>query len=593
MNFRHPIDEGTPSNTPRFYEAFQQALSQRDPALLFARLVLSELAAADSGDRGRVFAMVARHFAGQINMIDFRSAIKQAQTKQRTLRTPSGMPEIPVSGQPLRTTTKLAIDALQSDPGPNLYVRAARLSRLRYDELKQPFIEIVSVPALRNALDNVADFFSENRNGRIQVPPPDKVVENILASEELPFPALEGIIECPVMRPDGTVLNTRGYDHVTRLFYAPLLDSAIPDVPQHPSDRHVVRAKALLDDILCDFPFEDAPSKANAIAFMLSAPARPLIDGCVPLFLNQAREQGTGKGLLIDVCTHISTGRIQPKSTAPTQKAEWCKSITSELLLGRQLIIYDNVEDKIKSADLAAALTTTSWTDRKLGTSNQITVPQRAVWAATGNNILLAGDIARRSYMTMLNADVVNPSRRDGFRHPDLLAYVREHQPQLLAALLTLIRAWIVAGRTVADTPRMGSFESWCRVIGGILANAGITGFLGNRALLESADDTRQEWAAFLEAVFQVTNGKVFFARQVATQLIAATPDSALRISVPSELLRKMDAQSPELAARLIGEALSSRQRARYGKCGWMVQKAGDRLHGTQPWIITHSDAGA
>ena len=41
------------------------------------------------------------------------------------------------------------------------------------------------------------------------------------ATATLPFPALAGITEAPIIRPDGTIVTTAGYDPITRLIYRP------------------------------------------------------------------------------------------------------------------------------------------------------------------------------------------------------------------------------------------------------------------------------------------------------------------------------------------------------------------------------------
>ncbi|MGH2543644.1 MAG: hypothetical protein ACRDIB_12635, partial [Ardenticatenaceae bacterium] len=49
-------------------------------------------------------------------------------------------------------------------------------------------------------------------------------------------------------------------------------------------------------------------------------------------------------------------------------------------------------------------------------------------------------------------------------------------------AACTLIRNWIAKGcpKPADDVPEFGSFRAWRRVMGGIMAAAGIEGFLGN-----------------------------------------------------------------------------------------------------------------
>ena len=67
-----------------------------------------------------------------------------------------------------------------------------------------------------------------------------------------------------------------------------------------------------------------------------------------------------------------------------------------------------------------------------------------------------------------------------------------------MAALLTLVRAWIARGNPRGEV-RLGSFDIWSAVAGGILATAGVPGFLEDRhEQVEVSDPDEQEWADFV-----------------------------------------------------------------------------------------------
>jgi putative DNA primase/helicase len=63
-----------------------------------------------------------------------------------------------------------------------------------------------------------------------------------------------------------------------------------------------------------------------------------------------------------------------------------------------------------------------------------------------------------------------------------------ENRGSLVAATLTLGRAWIDAGAPRWSGAPLGSFERWCDVIGGVLEVVGVRGFLGDRPALQPAD---------------------------------------------------------------------------------------------------------
>src|SRR5262249_55272475 len=91
------------------------------------------------------------------------------------------------------------------------------------------------------------------------------------------------------------------------------------------------------------------------------------------------------------------------------------------------------------------------------------------------------------------------PWRRTNFLHPNLRGWVIEHRAELIWAALTIIQAWIVAGKPDGKVV-MGSYEQYSKVMGGILDVVGINGFLDNLKDFYGQSDTEGEaWKAFVE----------------------------------------------------------------------------------------------
>lgn len=180
--------------------------------------------------------------------------------------------------------------------------------------------------------------------------------------------------------------------------------------------------------------------------------------------------------------------------------------MTAELSRGRSIILLDNVGRgdggrQLDSQVLACILTAPIWTDRILGVSKMVSIPNRALWLLTGNNLRFSMELVRRSVGIRIDPVMDRPWLRDEkcFRHPDLLKWVRESRVDLVKALLILTKAWLAADRPKGKT-RIGSFESWSAVMGGILQVAGIPGLLSNLSTLyETADAEGQVWREFVE----------------------------------------------------------------------------------------------
>lgn len=119
--------------------------------------------------------------------------------------------------------------------------------------------------------------------------------------------------------------------------------------------------------------------------------------------------------------------------------------------------------------------------------------------AHDGKHPKLTSELARRFIRVRLDPGVDRPWQRTGFRHEDLSGWVQDNRGVLVRACLILIQHWIASGRKPSSSV-LGSFENWAKVIGGVLAAAGITDFLGNLEDMYAAVDAEGEaWREFVE----------------------------------------------------------------------------------------------
>jgi putative DNA primase/helicase len=413
-------------------------------------------------------------------------------------------PRIQISAD-VRQDASDAWDALKSfnDP-PSLFWHLGGLALIAHDEQGRPLARMIGVDLMRYVLARVIDWRStREKRGKTEdakALPPIHVVKDMLARPDPPLPPLRRIIEAPTFALDGTLHNRPGYHAATECYLDPAPELAGLTVPERPSASEIDAGRTLLvDELLGDFPFVDAAGRAHAVALMLCPFCRQMIDGPTPLHMIDKNSPGTGGTLLLDVAALIATGRNALTLTIGRDPEETRKRLTSFLRGGPVIIGFDNVHT-LDSGDLSALLTARTWRDRILGQSETIDLPIESVFVATGNNIVTSTEIARRVARTRLDAKVDRPWLRGGFRHDDLRQWVLDHRADLVRAALTLIQAWIVAGRPA--TPKtLGMFEAWARTIGGVLRVAGIDGFLENiEALYEESDHEGATWRAFTAA---------------------------------------------------------------------------------------------
>lgn len=351
-----------------------------------------------------------------------------------------------------------------------------------------PTIGVVPEEILSMHLASSACWLGKDKKGQPKpAHPPRLTVKQIAAANEHwgQVRILEGVTEAPVMRRDGTIIETPGYDAATGIIYRPI--SEYLPVAEAPSRDDAVAACRLLAEVVEDFPFAGSEHRSAWLACLLTFFARDAIEGCTPLHLIEAAERGTGKSLLAEVTGEIALGRTLAVMPQVEDGEEARKRMLSLALSGLRAVLLDNVT-RIGGPVMDAALTSTIWRDRILGVSREVTAPLRPVWMATGNNVELRGDIVRRVNFIRLEADTDTPDARTGFRHDPLIPWIREGRPELVRACLTILRAYAVAGRPRVEMRPWGRYEEWSDHVRAPLIWAGLPDPCLTRDMLEVGD---------------------------------------------------------------------------------------------------------
>ena len=456
---------------------------------------------------------------------------------------------------------------------PFAFRRAGQLVRMDQAD-GMPLIRVWSEDDVHLVLERLARFerYAKEGEGYVLKPArlPTDVGKDMLAAWSKPVPPLRAIVRTPVVAADGSLSTAPGYHEASGLYYD-ARGKPVPDVSERPSPSDVRRARDLIDEWLEDFPFQDDASRANAIALVLTYIARELFGGPTPLVVVTAPTQGTGKGLFAQTAGVVMLGAAPAVTTEPHDGDEWRKRITAQLIQGAGMILIDNVKRRLASAELAAALTSEQWSDRLLGASEIVYVPNRAVWVATGNNVELDGEIARRSILIALDARRDRPWEGRTFRHPDLMEWVAENRGGLVWAMLILVRYWIARGRPSFSGRLVGSYESWTRVVGGILESAGVPGFLSNREeLYRKADEESEEWRDFVAEWAARFGSTPVKASELADLVLEHDLLERLRASMKGAV----DVQSLKIR---LGKGLATREDRRFGN--WFLRRAGKDAH--------------
>jgi hypothetical protein len=426
---------------------------------------------------------------------------------------PKVKPRVIVSDRDLHNLTMETLKHLiKWNNPPIIFKRRGMLYRIHNSE-NELVLELLTEKSLR-AICVEAINFEKRRKGNVFVDasPPKELIENILAQDTWPgIPTIDGIVNIPVLRKDGSILFKNGYDPESHLYLDSSLNLTDDDVPDKPTQEDAMEAaRYILDEVFYDFPFEDNASRTNTVAALATIVSRQLIDGLVPLTVVDKPQPGSGAGLLTDLVTLITTGETAHTFTAPTSETEWIKSITAALMTGRQVCVIDNVKGTLRSSALNSMLTTAFWEARILGVSKQANLPNKTCWLANGNNIRVGGeggDLIRRSMVIRIIPNVPQPWMRSKFKHSRIKKWVKNNHKYIIIPLLIIVRAWANAGKPKSEYT-LGSFEEWAETVGGMMEFAGLTDFMGNaKRMYDEMDVDSEKWDAFL-TIWRTINGK-------------------------------------------------------------------------------------
>jgi len=286
---------------------------------------------------------------------------------------------------------------------------------------------------------------------------PHRIAETFLAREgQWRLPVLTGMIISPTLRADGSILDLPGYDTETGLLFDPK-GCRFPVIPRDPDRAMALRALGFLKDLISTFPFVTEADRAVALSAILTALIRRSLP-TAPLHGFSAPTAGSGKSMLVDLAATIATSRPAPVIAQGKSEEEMEKRLGASLIAGDTIIAIDNCEEALGCELLCQTMTQTSLKVRILGKSINAEVPSNSAVFATGNNLKFEGDMTRRAIRATLDPGVERPELRAFQRKP--LAMVTEARGDYVAAGLTVLRAFFVAGRPQQRTP-LGSFEDW------------------------------------------------------------------------------------------------------------------------------------
>lgn len=427
---------------------------------------------------------------------------------------PQGQGPLPVINISNRQFRDLVADAWRAvlavnNSSPEIFLRSGVLVLLNLKE-QVPCLDLVDKTNMYGAMTRSANWVISNPQGTVAVNPTEKISADMVGCdhpEKDRLPKIEFITTSPIFTSTGELVSKPGYSEAAKAYFkrTPDLD-VIDNIPKKPTQKHIEAAKRLLvDELFTDFPFVGAADLAHLFAAVFLPFIRQVVDGPTPLHVIEAPTPGTGKSKLCNLVSIVFTGNPCEACTLPGDDDNIRKTITSQLMKAKPIVLFDNVppNKRLDSPAIASLLTTVTWEDRLLGTNKAPVLKNNVTWLLTANNPQFSMEIARRCIRIRLDAKIDQPWRRKGFKHEYVESWALENRGQLVKAILTLIQAWVAEGQPMA-AKRLGTYEKWSSVIGGILEVIGVEGFLGNLEEMYEASDTEgNEWRLFVTKWFE------------------------------------------------------------------------------------------
>ena len=353
-------------------------------------------------------------------------------------------------------------------------------------------IRIISEHGLRDWLSRRVQFYRLTKHGKQPINVPKDIVQLIRGKNDKRLPVLRGVISAPTLRPDGSILDKPGYDQKSQLL---LIEGELPFVPiiTNPAEP-IIEYERAFETIwypFKEFPFVSPCDRAVLVSAILVAVIRPSLRTAPGLAII-ASMAASGKTLLAR-CLARLMGFPAVALPPVNNEEEMRKRLHSCLRGGDAFILFDNITGMFDLAALASFLTAEVYGDRVLGASQNEALPNGAFFVATGNNIVLRGDLWRRFTTCRIDPQTDTPEERHFELDPE--NWCTERRQEITSAALTLLRGFIEAGKPKLAKDSLASFEDWNALVRQCVIWIQQEGYTGNIELgdpCQSIKDARQ-----------------------------------------------------------------------------------------------------
>ena len=226
------------------------------------------------------------------------------------------------------------------------------------------------------------------------------------------------------------------------------------------------------------------------------------------------------------------------------------KRLVGVVLAGHPFFGIDNVNCEIGGDLLCQLLSSTVVCPRPLGKSESRRITNKFTVFINGNGVSVRGDVTRRNLGT-IDPRMEHPEERVFTRDP--IQEVKADRGRYVAAALTVVRAYITAGRPNPPRPLAG-FMEWSNTVRGALIWLGQADQLPQVETVRAEDPSRRAHAAVLQAWLEAIGEGPENARTTAQVLALADASEVLREAIADLPVHRGD---PKMLARRLGSWLA------------------------------------
>lgn len=319
--------------------------------------------------------------------------------------------------------------------------------------------EPVNEAALAKALSAGADWmkWDGRQKKAVRSDPPLRHVSMLFKAQQFEhLPLLKGIARQPYLTDSGELVVAPGYNPATRMFGG--FDPAKFHLPE-PTEAAARESLDALDALLDEFHFRAPADRSAALAAMLTAAVRSYLP-VAPAFSISASSPGSGKSYLASLITPFAGPGAPMNVSYPVKAEEASKVVLSVLMQSPAVVLFDDMQTNwIPHGVINRMLTSGTISERVLGVSKTATVTTSTLVLGTGNNVEPDRDMRRRVITIYLSPMSATPATLSYNGRP--VDAVRSDRGRYVGHALTVVRAWIAAGRPNAEVPDIASFEAW------------------------------------------------------------------------------------------------------------------------------------